>query len=298
MMRQKFDTAVRKIKYLEELQASNEKPLIDVICKCQFIRSLGIGYADFEGIDMPKFNKYDDVQLAANPNDLTKDDKERIEKGVKKRMEDENEIIKQLRELIAETDQKHLDLTLYQQAEIIKDVIRDVNNHLFKCLETCPLCRSPCNETHPEGVGPDSNHSSRCHRPLGFTGFTDEDSGEFTISFCNDAFEYNEVFKNIDTGFEWVNYKNYRTVNSYYDSWNITGVGSEDSLYWKYITYQVTLNLNRFFPSAKIPKVSQWKGISKSEAVRTINSLFHLDGNTITRNEHGFHYIKASEDHA
>ena len=298
MMRQKFDTAVRKIKYLEELQASNEKPLIDVICKCQFIRSLGIGYADFEGIEMPKFNKYDDVQLAANPNDLTKDDKERIEKGVKKRMEDENEIIKQLRELIAETDQKHLDLTLYQQAEIKVDVIRDVNNHLFKCLETCPLCQSPCNETHPEGVGPDSNHSSRCHRPQGFTGFTDEDSGEFTISFCNDSFEYDEEFKNIDTGFEWVNYKDYRTVNSYYDSWNITGVGSEDSLYRKYITYQVTLNLNRFFPSAKIPKVSQWKGISKSEAVRTINSLFHLDGNTITRNEHGFHYIKASEDHA
>ena len=125
-----------------------------------------------------------------------------------------------------------------------------------------------------------------------------EGSNEFAISFCNDSFKYGEQFKNVDTGFKWVNYQDYRTVNSYYDSWNIVGVGSKDSLYWKYITYQVTKNLNRFFPNAEIPKVSQWEGISKSLAIRTINSLFHLDGNTIKRNEHGFHYIKASEDHA
>ena len=86
-------------------------------------------------------------------------------------------------------------------------------------------------------------------------------------------------------------------VNNYYNSWNIEGVASEDSLYWKYITYQVTKNLNRFFPNAEIPDVTQWKGISKSEAIRTINSLFHLNGNTIARNIDGFLYIKASEIH-
>ena len=47
-----------------------------------------------------------------------------------------------------------------------------------------------------------------------------------------------------------------------------------------------------------MPDVIQWEGISKSEAIRTINSLFHLDGNTISRNIDGFHYIKASESHA
>ena len=138
MMRQKFDTAVRKIRYLEELQASNEASLIEVICKCQFIRSLGVGIADFEGIEMPKFNKYDVSKLAANTDDLTKDDKERIEKETKKRMEDENEIIEQVQEFITETDQKHFELTLYQQAKIKESVITDVKNHLFKCLETWP----------------------------------------------------------------------------------------------------------------------------------------------------------------
>ena len=170
MMRQKFDTAVRKIRYLEELQASNEASLIEVICKCQFIRSLGVGIADFEEIEMPKFNKYDVSKLVANTDDLTKDDKGRIEKEIKKRMEDENEIIEQVKELITETDQKHFELTLYQQAKIKESVITDVKNHLFKCLETWPLWRSPCNKTHPGEVGSNSNHSTSCHRPQGFAG--------------------------------------------------------------------------------------------------------------------------------
>ena len=299
MMKVTFDTAVRKISDLleNELQVSNEKPLIEVICKCQYIRSLGIGEVDFDGIQMPEFNKDEASKLAKNSDDLTKHDKEKIERGVQKRMEDEGDIINKVKALITETDQAHIDITLNHQEEIKAGVISDVNCHLFECLKTCPLCRSPCNETHPGGVGPDSNHSSRCHRPKGFAGYLRHESDEFNISFCNDSIKYGGKFRNSETGYQWVEYKHYRTVNSYYDSWNIEGVASEDSLYWKYIIYQVTKNLNRFFPNAEIPDVTQWKGISKSEAIRTINSLFHLDGNTIARNIDGFHYIKASEIH-
>ena len=117
-----------------------------MICKCQFIRSLGIEIADFEGIEMPKFYKYDASKLATNADDLTKDGKERIEKEVKKRMEDENEIIKQLKELITETDQKHSELTLYQQAEIKENVIEDVKNHLLNLLHI--LRHTLCAETY------------------------------------------------------------------------------------------------------------------------------------------------------
>ena len=85
-------------------------------------------------------------------------------------MEDESDIIKQLKPLITETDQAHIDISLNHQEEIIAGVIDDVNCHLFEYLKTCPLCRSLCNETHPGGVGPESSHSSRCHRPKGFAG--------------------------------------------------------------------------------------------------------------------------------
>ena len=299
MMRVKFDTAVRKIRCLlgEEIQASKEIPIVEVICKCQYVRSLGIGEGDFDGIEMPEFSKNEVPKLVTNSADFTLEEEVKIKKEVQKRMADENEIINKLKALIIETDQEHIDITLLHQAEIKADVISDVNNHLFHCLKTCPLCRSPCNETHPGGVGPDSNHSSRCHRPQGFAGYLDVESGEFTITCCNDNFKCSAQFRNAETGYEWVNYRDYRKVNSYYESWNIVGVASEDSLYWKYITYQVTKNLNRFFPVAKVPDVAQWGGISKSEAIRIINSIFHLDGNTIAKNEYGFHCIKASEDH-
>ena len=299
MMRVKFDTAVRKIRCLldEEIQASKEIPIVEVICKCQYVRSLGIGEGDFDGIEMPEFSKNEVPKLVTNSADFTLEEEVKIKKEVQKRMADENEIINKLKALIIETDQEHIDITLLHQAEIKADVISDVNNHLFHCLKTCPLCRSPCNETHPGGVGPDSNHSSRCHRPQGFAGYLDVEIGEFTITCCNDNFKCSAQFRNAETGYEWVNYRDYRKVNSYYESWNIVGVASEDSLYWKYITYQVTKNLNRFFPVAKVPDVAQWGGISKSEAIRIINSIFHLDGNTIAKNEYGFHCIKASEDH-
>ena len=297
MMKVKFDSAVRKISDLleKELQASNEKTLIEVICKCQFIRSLGIGEVDFDEIQMPEFSEDEASKLTRNSDDLTKHNKEKMELEVQKLMEDENDIIKKVKALITETDQADIDITLNHQEEIKAGVISDVNFHLFECLKTCPLCRSPCNETHPGGVGPDSNHSSRCHRPEGFAGYVRYGSDEFSISFCNDSIKYGGRFQNSETHYQWVEYKHYRTVNSYYDSWNIEAVASEDSLYWKYITYQVTKNLSRFFPDAEIPDVDHWKGISKSEAIRTINSLFHLDGNTIARNKDGFHYIKASE---
>ena len=300
MIREKFDTATRKTKkFMEtELKASEQNTLIEVICQNNDIRSLGVGEVDFDGIVMPTHNKEEALKLAKNCSELTEADKERIRKEVKKRMGDEDEIIEKLKNLISETDEINTDITLHQQSEIKDKVINDVNYHLFECIKACPLCHGPCNETHPGGVGADSQHKSRCHRPKGFARYTVDGSEKFVTSFCNDSVKSDRRFRNGDTNGKWIYYRDYRTVNDYYKSWNIEGVASDDSLYWKYITYQVTKNLNRFFPAAKQPDVSSWGGISKSEAIKTINSLFHLDGNTIAKNKDGFHYIKTSEIHS
>ena len=122
------------------------------------------------------------------------------------------------------------------------------------------------------------------------------ESKKFVTLSCNDSIKSDGKFQNRDTNCEYIYYRDYRTVNDYYNSWNIEGVASDDNLYWKPITYQITKNLNEFFPAAKQPdiNVSTWGGVSKSEAIKTINSLFHLDGNTIAKNKDGFHYIKIS----
>ena len=221
-----------------------------------------------------------------------------IKKEERKRIDDETEIIEKLKNLISDTDDVNTDITLHQQSEIKEKVISDVNHRLFQCVQTCPLCHGPCNETHLEGVGPDSQHKSRCHRPQGFAGFRDEKTLVFVKDFCNDLVKSNDDFRNSDTNYEFVPYRDYRAVNDYYNSWEIKGMASDDSLYWKYITYQVTKNLNRFFPDAKMPDISSWGGISKSEAIENINSFFHLDSDTIAKNKDGFHYIKTSQTHS
>ena len=96
---------------------------------------------------------------------------------------------------------------------------------------------------------------------------------EFPTPFCNNSVKSERKFRNSDTNWEYVIYRDYSTVNHYYKSWNIEGMVIEDNLSWKYITYPVAKNLNSFFPEEKQPDVSSWGVISKSEAIKTINNL-------------------------
>ena len=152
-------------------------------------------------------------------------------------MREENEIVKKLANLITETDEVSTDITLAEQDEVKKKVISDVNNHLFKCTKCCPLCYAPCNATHSEGVG--------------YATYVEKKKKEFVTLTCNDLINSKQTFSNADTMYERVYYSNYRSVNGYYNSWNIEAVAGAESLYWKYITYKVTKNIDRFFPKAK-----------------------------------------------
>ena len=64
MIREKFDSATRKTKkFMEtELKAVEENSLIEVVCQNNYIRSLGVGEADFDGIAMPKHNREEAFQ--------------------------------------------------------------------------------------------------------------------------------------------------------------------------------------------------------------------------------------------
>ena len=191
---------------------------------------------------------------------------------------------KKTRFKISQTDEINTDITLHQQLDVKEQVINDVNRHLFECVKTCPLCCAPCNELHPRRVEPDHPNESRCHRPKGFAGFVVDGNNTFTTTFCKDDIKTDCCFRNADINMEYCYYKEYRKVNHYYNSWDIDGMASDEALYWKYITYQVTKHLNRFFPEAKQPDISAWGDISKSKAFKTINSLFHFDKNTSTKN--------------
>ena len=289
-IQEQFVTATRKAKQFIEtdLQPSKQLSLIQVICQNNYIRSLGVGEANFDGIIMPKYERGKSSKFILDYSELAEAEKEMVQR----RMDDETEIIEKLKYLISETDEINNDIILHQQLDIKEQVINDVNRHLFECIKTCPLCYATCNELHPGRVGPDYPHKSCCHRPKGFAGFVADGTNTFTTTFCNDDVKTDRCFRSADTNMEYCYYREYRKVNHYYNSWDIDGIASYDALYWKYITYQVTKHLNRFFLEAKQTDISAWGNISKSEAIKAINSLSHLDGNTIAKNKDGFHYIK------
>ena len=316
MIKEKFDDATKIIKKVFEnsLQVSEQLPLIEAICRDSFVRSLGIGEADFEDIVMPVVRKSIPSELNINCDGSSESEQESIKKEVKKRMQDETDIIEKLKALISENAEVNIDITLKQKAIIKEKIISDVYNHLFDCTELCPFCHALCDETHAGEVDPDSKHRSHCHRPMGFLDWKNDKIGKLVTTFCNDAVQSEETFENEDTNFKPVCYKEYRTVNSYYNSWDIDVISNDNRLYWKFIIYHITVNVDQCSsPGAqdtlsalkayfrKLLKKAYWRfweGISKFDAKRNINSLFHLDANIIQKNRFGFHYIKKKMNHS
>ena len=307
MIKEKFDAATKELKEFFEtnLEVSKQLPLIEVICRNSFIRSLGIGEADFDDIIMPQVSKDEPSKFNIKCNGLPENETERIEKEVKERMKDETDIIKKLKTLISETHGVSADVTVQQAAEIKEKTISDVYNHLFDCTKMCPFCHALCDETHSGEVEPDSKHRSHCHRPMGFAHRIADKKDNLVTTFCNDAVQSELSFKNKDTNFELVRFKDYREVNSYYKSWNIDVMATDSKLCWKYIIHQVTAKLKRFFPGTTIELSfwdrlrkwfrvvlgERWGGITKYEAKRNVNSLFHLKKDLIVKNKDGFHHI-------
>ena len=218
------------------------------------------------------------------------EENERHQKLNEKRMLDEKEIITVVKKLISESKAIITKASETDKANIISTLITDMKDKLFECQTQCPFCRAPCNETHPPS-DQNRNNFCNCHRPQGFSGYHWENTNVFVTSSCNELVETNSKFRNCFTNNEWVDYKNYKSVNSSFASWDIKDIPSDHSKYWKYITYKVMPKLDYFYPNQKKEDVTSWKNITKDECLYTIKNKFHLDQATLTRDASTGHYI-------
>lgn len=166
----------------------------------------------------------------------------------------------------------------------------DVRDHFFQCQEKCPLYRAPCSAIHSPN-GANTIHDCDCHRPQGFAGYTWEKTNVFITQSCKELVEGNQSFKDSYTNFKWVSYKNYRSVNDRYASWDIKKLASDQPKYWQYITYKIMDKLNNFYPNANKEDVSAWKNITKDECLKVIKREFHLDEATLKKDTKTGHYV-------
>ncbi|XP_065643331.1 interferon-induced very large GTPase 1-like [Hydra vulgaris] len=258
----KLNAIIEKLKTecLNKFEPDRNKTLKVNICEYSVIKTLGIGEVDFDNIFTPNFEK---------------------------RMEDEKELIEKLASLFESADNNEVKLSFKEELNLKEQLKNDIKNHLFQCTTKCPFCRAPCNQTHADES---NDHSSRCHRPQGFGHWIVEHSTVFVIEFCNDLVISSRLFKNIDTKYEYVRYEDYKSVGPNYLSWEIDVMASDHCLYWKYITYHVMQNLDKFYPEAVKTDISNWSGVTKIEAINVINNCFYLDGATV-RNVNGRHIV-------
>jgi hypothetical protein len=128
---------------------------------------------------------------------------------------------------------------------------------MFGCQRCCPFCMGLCDQTVQTHV---CSHSTRIHRPQGLAGYRYVKTGILHTSICTTDVAGGGTFRNLDTSGEPHSYKDYQSVNDYYQSWAIPPDPSfEGSTYWQWFMANFAKELAEHH-KAKQPKIpSAWK---------------------------------------
>ena len=286
---EKITASFRELeKWLSKVEPSEEKPLVDVICENPIAKNYGIGKSDFCTIKVPEMPKK--VDYAELTEEKKNEEEEKYRQLNEKRKLDEKEIIARLINLIPKYKSENIKASEMDRKTIINTLITDVNNHLFACKTQCPFCLAPCNETHEENAT-HREHCCNCHRPQGFGIYKDIETNIFVTESCNELVNTNVSFQNCDTDWKFHKYRDYKSVNSDYNSWEITDASNNHLEYWKYITCKVMDKLDQFYPAIEKADTSDWKDITKDECLNVIKKNFHLDEIVLTKDINSGHYI-------
>ncbi|XP_043916263.1 interferon-induced very large GTPase 1-like [Protopterus annectens] len=144
----------------------------------------------------------------------------------------ETDIDKIQKDIEAEIDQWEVDTKIKSLLSSPTEVLYDT---LAGCRKYCFWCGAPCECTEPGHV----THSTNYHRPQGVNRYRWEKSTKLVNEICTTLVASNCRFRNKDTNRQWVPYKDYKSVNDYYKSWDITPDTSLiGSSYWKAAFYK------------------------------------------------------------
>ncbi|XP_043942521.1 interferon-induced very large GTPase 1-like [Protopterus annectens] len=186
----------------------------------------------------------------------------------------ETDINKIQKDIETEIDQWEVDTKIKSLPSSPTEVLYDT---LAGCRKYCFWCGAPCECTEPGHV----THSTNYHRPQGVNGYRWENTTNLVNEICTTLVASNSRFRNKDTNWQYVPCKDYKSVNDYYKSWDITPDTSLiGSSYWKAVFYKYNkLFANKYvcLPGDVPPEWNfDWKVVCKhmSEAYNvTLDSL-------------------------
>ncbi|CAL4101843.1 unnamed protein product [Meganyctiphanes norvegica] len=192
------------------------------------------------------------------------------------------EFIKGLESLITSQEKILDNWELTELNNVNKQPHMLICDSILGCMKQCPFCKVFCSCTIEH---PGKEHTAPRHYPKGLKGIYWDTNKELSLESCNVDVASDRTFQNEATGQRWHKYKEYKSVNDSYASWNIAADTSlEASLYWKWVFAQFSENFVEYYSKIYLEKYgykvkctkipSEWKNIKEEDVDESLNIMF------------------------
>lgn len=140
------------------------------------------------------------------------------------------------------------------------------------CLESCPFCGEICISGMKNHSG---SHETPYHRPQGVTGYHPvSGTPKLLTDTCPQRVAGESEFRNSDTDWKDIPYKDYRKVNDNYASWKINGdVSLTAGSYWKWFMKEYSQELAKHYNVAEPDIPDSWKSLTKEQEIEQLKKL-------------------------
>ena len=160
--------------------------------------------------------------------------------------------------------------------ELYNDIENELNEYMWKtlkksllgCMACCPFCKEMCDA---EGVcAENEKHNIKLHRPQCLGRVTWRDTNSIVVDICTTSVGSNLSFRNQDTNWEFIPFKEYQSV---YPNWFINSTTKPTEQYWIWVVRHFNKAIADWCGgnTKSIPK--EWSHTSKENAMECLNSL-------------------------
>ena len=148
-------------------------------------------------------------------------------------------------------------------------------DNLIGCSEQCPFCGEQCELIDANHVACGKDHFINIHRPQCLGRFIWTDSNKLVLDLCTYSVESEYNFRNKDTNYEWVPYKDYRNI---YKNWCISNESpTESPKYWQWFISNFLDEIIEWV-GAEPTSIDHlnWGAVSPTDAVDSLSEVYKI----------------------
>ncbi|XP_071810779.1 interferon-induced very large GTPase 1-like [Apostichopus japonicus] len=153
----------------------------------------------------------------------------------------------------------------------MRDVARDIIDHLGTCKEVCPFCKVPC---HLQIRG-EHKHKATFHYSQGVAGYHYEKSNKLISASCTMLVASDTRYLHCE-GPPKV-YKLYKEYAKDYPSWDITPIsGDTPIVYWKWVLQTFNKDFAKLYNAKPAEFPNELCTVSQRDALKCLRKEYHM----------------------